>query len=147
MSNPDPRSHLQATACMLCGEPAPPASSRCLKCAQSMSAQHTPAPWFVVRYGDGESLVICSDQAGNHRIAFMAVPSARDEKARTASWRIIKADAHVIAVAPELLWFAEQIFAGLDTGMLKIDTVADEALTNVLHRGRAALAKVKGGKS
>jgi|TARA_R100000049_G_C1885255_1_gene40235 hypothetical protein len=46
------------------------------------------------------------------------------------------------AVLPnaELLWFAQQIFAAKDTGMLKLDSPADETLANVLARGRAAIS-------
>jgi hypothetical protein len=40
----------------------------------------------------------------------------------------------------ELLWFAEQFFAAKDTGMLKLDSPADETLANVLARGRAAIS-------
>ena len=40
----------------------------------------------------------------------------------------------------DLLWFAQHIFNGLDTGILKIDTPADETLANVLSRGRSCIA-------
>ena len=44
----------------------------------------------------------------------------------------------------DLLWFARQIFNGIDTGMVRIETpAADETLANVLARGRAAVAKAK----
>ena len=59
----------------------------------------TPLPWKLVRYGDGDSLVICEDEAGNFRIAFMAVPGARDIAARKLSWRNIKANAAYIVFA------------------------------------------------
>ena len=52
--------------------------------------------------------------------------------------------ADVMAAAPELQRFAEQIFSGLDTGMIKIETPADETLANVLKAGRDALTKAKG---
>jgi hypothetical protein len=41
--------------------------------------------------------------------------------------------------APDLLWFARQIFNGIDTGLLTIETQANETLENVLMRGRAAI--------
>ena len=47
----------------------------------------------------------------------------------------------------DLLWFAEQIFNGLNTGMLRFETPADETLATILGRGRAALAKAKGDKT
>ena len=42
-----------------------------------------------------------------------------------------------------LLWFAEQIFNGLDTGMIRMETPADE-LKRVLDSGREAIARQKG---
>ena len=52
--------------------------------------------------------------------------------------------ANMIAAAPDLLEFVQQIFNGIDTGMITIDTPADEALANVLSRGRKALSKATG---
>ena len=52
--------------------------------------------------------------------------------------------ARLISASQELLEFAEQIFTGLDTGMLRmVDSIADETLENILGRGRKALAKAK----
>jgi len=61
---------------------------------------HTRGPWFAVPYGDGEDTVICRDEAGNKRIAFMAVPGSRDEQERRKAWAEIKANARLIAAAP-----------------------------------------------
>lgn len=44
------------------------------------------------------------------------------------------------AAYEELRRFAQNIFNGLDTSMIRMDTPADETLANVLRRGRAALA-------
>ena len=46
-------------------------------------------------------------------------------------------------ISTELLWFANQIFAGLDTKMITIDTPADETLANILRRGRKAVAEAE----
>lgn len=54
------------------------------------------------------------------------------------------ANARLIAAAPDLLEFVRQIFNGIDTRQITIDTSADETLANVLSRGRAALAKATG---
>ena len=43
----------------------------------------------------------------------------------------------------ELLWFAQQIFNGIDTGMLRLETPADETLETLLRRGRAAISETK----
>jgi len=49
----------------------------------------------------------------------------------------------LFAAAPDLLWFAEQVINGLETGMIRIETPADETLATVLARGRAAISKAK----
>jgi hypothetical protein len=58
------------------------------------------------------------------------------------SW-IDETNARLIAAAPDLLWFAEQVINGLETGMIRIETPADETLATVLARGRAAISKAK----
>lgn len=62
--------------------------------AQSRSA-HTPGPWVVENYGDGDARVIHSD--GATRICFMATAGSNGDPAR------ISADARLIAAAPEML--------------------------------------------
>lgn len=59
---------------------------------------HTPGPWHVVPYGDGDSLVVCSDEGGEWRICFMATHGGT-----TSVWEAIQANARLIAAAPELL--------------------------------------------
>ena len=49
--------------------------------------------------------------------------------------------ARLITAAPDLLEFAQQIFNGLETGMIRMDSPADETIANVLGRGRKALDK------
>lgn len=102
------------------------------------AAQHTPGPWHVVRYGDGDSLVICTDKAGNQRIAFMAVPGARLQADRRRSWKQIQANACVIAAAPELLE-ANQSALTLVCDLLSGVGVTDERLNHVA----AALLRAK----
>ncbi|WP_288016473.1 hypothetical protein [Microcystis phage Mae-JY04] len=75
----------------------------------SAAAQHTPGPWFVVPYGDGDSLVICRDKAGDKRVAFLATPGCRDYGERKKTWKRIKADAQLISAAPDLLVALEEI--------------------------------------
>lgn len=85
-------------------------------------AKATPGEWFVVSYGDGDSLVICKDAAGEHRIAFMATPSCRDSVEREKTWREIRADANLIAMlkstAPALIAELEALRA--ENARLKI---------------------------
>jgi len=52
--------------------------------------------------------------------------------------------ANLFRAAPDLLEFVQQIFNGIDTGMINIDTPADETLANVLSRGRTAISKATG---
>lgn len=57
-------------------------------------SEHTPGPWFVVddeREGMEDNRHICRDEAGDHRICFMATGYDNE------------ADAALIAAAPALL--------------------------------------------
>lgn len=106
-----------------------------------MSAQHTPGPWHVVRYGDRTSLVICTDEAGNQRIAFMATPARRDLSARSAKWRELVANANLSAAAPDLLEALEWIASNYENGDLNHVDFRVQAK----HLADAAIARAKGG--
>lgn len=69
----------------------------------------TPGPWHVVPYGDGDSLVICSDQGGEWRICFMATHGGTE-----SVWQAIQANARVIAAAPDLLAALQAVVANSD---------------------------------
>jgi hypothetical protein len=97
----------------------------------------TRGEWHVVRYGDGDSLVICLDEAGNKRVAFMAVPGCRDHLERKAKWREIKANARLIAAAPCL---AEVCARALEV----IDDQLGGDFPELLADMRAALSKANG---
>lgn len=62
-----------------------------------MGISHTPGPWHVVPYGDGDSLVVCSDTDGEWRICFMATHGGTE-----SVWDAIQANARLIAAAPDL---------------------------------------------
>lgn len=57
---------------------------------------HTPGPWEVVEYGDGDSLAIHEGSSEN-RICFMSRPGKLGDFEKT------KANAILIAAAPDLL--------------------------------------------
>ena len=60
-----------------------------------MGAKHTPGPWWVVSYGDGDSLVIHHTE--DDRVCFMAMPGRRGSMAD------IRANARLIVAAPDML--------------------------------------------
>lgn len=60
-------------------------------------AGFTKGPWHIVPYGDGNSLVICTEPDGNWRICFLATPGDS-----SGAWDTIKSDARLIAAAPEM---------------------------------------------
>ena len=74
----------------------------------------TPGPWSIVPYGEGSSLVIHSD--GDNRVCFMATASSD----RLSSHAAIRANAHLIAAAP-------QMFEALTAVKGVLDDYADEA--------------------
>lgn len=56
----------------------------------------TKGPWTIVRYGDGDSLVVHAADS-EWRICFMATPGSSP-----GAMERIEADAHAIAAMPEL---------------------------------------------
>lgn len=114
-----------------------------------MSAQHTPGPWFVGAQNDALFVIAGRPPALNNdapwhdapRVVLARVfgPTGDDCLPVNA-----EANANLFSASDELLWFAQQIFNGIDTEMLKLDTPADEILARVLQRGRAAIAKAEG---
>jgi len=73
-------------------------------------AQHTPGPWTIVPYGDGDSLVIHADES-EWRICFMATPGQSP-----GAMDRIEANARLVAAAPDMLEAlkdALQMIAGL----------------------------------
>lgn len=94
--------------------------------------KHTPGPWHVVPYGDGNQKVVCSDEAGNWRIAFMATSSgSREELAE------IKANARLIAAAPELLEALKDL-------VTSVEALRVVGLDKEIELARAALSKAEG---
>lgn len=96
--------------------------------AERMERRWTPSPWHVVPYGDGDSLVICSDEQGDWRIAFLATHGGS-----ASSWRKIQADARLIAAAPEL-------YEALAEARLQIEYLHDKF--QATGSGESVLAKI-----
>lgn len=81
-------------------------------------SKHTPGPWFVVPYGDGDQKVICRDEEGNWRIAFMA--TSFDQREELAE---IRANARLISAAPDMAEALKALIADIE----------DYELVNNLH--------------
>lgn len=112
---------------------------------------HSPGPFAVAEepFSDTGYLteVVIPDPAGGFGTSIASCHHNWREagaKERRISWAEAQANARLFSASDELLWFAQQIFNGLDTDMLKIETPADETLANVLRRGRAAIGKATG---
>jgi len=69
--------------------------------------RHTPGPWTVVEYGDGDNLAI-HDGDSENRICFMATHGGSQKQ-----WEAIQANAELIAAVPDLLEAAQKIYAHL----------------------------------
>jgi hypothetical protein len=114
------------------------------------ATKHTSGPWHIIPYGDGDSLVICSDEAGDQRVAFMATGITRQSKAR------IKADAHLIASAPDLVDALEPFSRALDDFRSYLTDEEWQSIDPETHlvgnglsvadllRARSALARARG---
>lgn len=101
-------------------------------------SKHTPGPWHIVPYGDGDQKVICSDKAGNWRIAFMATSSGSLEELAE-----IRANARLIAAAPELLDALSDLIGSLEitwrNGFVAIEDVQKE-----VEHARSLISRVRG---
>jgi hypothetical protein len=100
-----------------------------------MSAQHTPGPWSL-----GSSLT-----DGYHFKRIEATVNGKRRYIATVDIENDDANARLIAAAPDLLEALTNIFSGIETGLVRIDTDADEAWSNALGKARAAIAKATGG--
>jgi hypothetical protein len=94
---------------------------------------HTPGPWSIVEYGDGDSLVI---HAGDDwRVCFMATPGESP-----GAMQRIEANARLIASAPELLEALKELLQTVDAQYragLRWDP-------ETVERARAAIAHATG---
>lgn len=99
---------------------------------------HTPGPWEVVEYGDGDSLVIHEGSSEN-RICFMAMPG------KLGDFEKIKANAHLIAAAPDLLEACRRALpANVDTNNKNIPddlVIPLDVAMGELRMLKAAIAK------
>ena len=103
-------------------------------------------------WGKAQTLVAAAAKAINqHKLCASAIIYLHKDKSQLVTLdqlldAVLK-DARKKTDGPnlvELLEFTQQIFNGIDTGMITIDTPADEALANILSRGRKALSKATG---
>jgi hypothetical protein len=99
-------------------------------------SEHTPGPWHVVPYGDGNALVICTEPDGNWRICFLATPGDS-----YGAWKTIKADAHLIAAAPEMFEALKRWVDLAETAIRKIGIEPHPDERTCLVIAKAALAK------
>lgn len=90
--------------------------------------QHTPGPWQATEGSYGNYIAVKAERGTVARI-----PWGKDDT------EYDNADAHLIAAAPDLLCFAQQIFNAIDSGLLHFETPAEETLANVLAKGRTAI--------
>lgn len=93
------------------------------------SGWHTPGPWSIVEYGDGDSLAIRDGDSAN-RICFMATHGGSEKQ-----WRTIQANAALISAAPDLLEALSAILQAEQGG---------EGWTLALMHAHAAIARAIG---
>lgn len=100
--------------------------------------KHTPGPWHVVPYGDGNALVICTEPDGDWRICFLATPGDS-----SGAWETIKSDARLISAAPEMLEALRGCISYRNWQIAEGGLVPPE-LVDVWKRAEAALSKAGG---
>lgn len=97
--------------------------------------KYTPGPWHVVPYGDGNSLVICTEPDGDWRICFLATPGDS-----SGAWETIKADARLISAAPEM-YEALRDCISYRNWQIAAGGVVPSDLIDTWKRAEAALSK------
>ena len=90
-------------------------------------ADFTRGPWSAFRYkGVDKWRIGCPDNQ-----LLMATSTHKNNEA----------NAHLISAAPCLFNALKNIMNGIETGMIAIDSPADETLANALRQAKAALSK------
>lgn len=119
-----------------------------------MSAQHTPGPWRDA--GENHDISISGDWGDDceYRVSSWKILRSQDNSLAVAvihmNWpnhwndEELEANFNLIRATPALLWFPQHLFNGIDTGMIKLDTAADETLATILRKGRVAVDKAEG---
>lgn len=108
-----------------------------------MSTQHTQGPWTYHLEADGEYLKIIG---ANGEVIVDGCGCC------SSPWCRNEADARLMAVAPELLQFAELVVKGLESGNIKAKPVfvpdfdgSQMTLGSLLDLGRKVIVKATGG--
>lgn len=100
---------------------------------------HTPGPWVV---SESEKKCLAIFPGNEH-----GRPRALCSIAWVQSWNDTAddaANARLIAAAPDLLDAITNLMNGVDTGLVRVETPADETLANAFAKIRAAIAKARG---
>jgi hypothetical protein len=108
-----------------------------------MEAKHTPGPWVVGVSHDGKQFMIVGDD-GEAEVAIVMPhrPLQRMTMPVMLASNDEKANARLIAAAPELLAALQNLMNGIDTGAITSDH--DETFANAISRAKKALSLVRG---
>ena len=102
--------------------------------APNTASGHTPGPWFAIPQNPRQTFWRVSQQVASS-------PYACD-----ISQGSIKADAHLIAAAPDLLAALEESLTWMETYQRQTGTAEHGPLGHSITQARAALARAKGGE-
>lgn len=100
-------------------------------------AKHTPAPWQLGRIGDDQSISTATHQS----IATVLHPEKGIKKAARVTQEEAKANAHLIAAAPELLDVCRLVVLSVDEDSGEFNVCYD-----TLHAALKAIAKAEGNQ-
>lgn len=100
-------------------------------------SKHTPGPWTIEEYGDGDLPALAIHKDSETRVCFMATPGSHGDPATIA------ADARLIAAAPDLLAALRACVNNL-APYGDEDAIESGSIGNCLRRARAAIAKARG---
>lgn len=106
------------------------------------AAAHTPGPW---RYNGGSTGCVQRDYEGEfHMVA--SVYGERGPEGISSSSEL-KANARLIAAAPELLVALNELFVFHEFGDVLVTSSKIEEISAAVDRARAAISKATGGEA
>lgn len=99
---------------------------------------HTPGAWHPFIMGD---TVAVMDDEGREIIQWTGFDGATADGATSLPRQ--RANARLIAAAPDLLRALQNIINGIETGAVRIETEQDETWSNAFYQAQQAITRAK----
>ena len=101
-----------------------------------MNAAHTPGPWGMQEHSWSDTSITDSDGC---RIAKLSICDIATEETQTKLESVMDANARLIAASPELL-------EALEAMIQRVSDLGANGFSQEVAKGKASIAKAKGGE-